>query len=150
MRLFLDTDVLIDYYLRRQPFFDDCVKLRILQAFGDGELWVSAKSFTDVFYIMKKVVDQRRIQSAFLNSTSFFNICSIDGADIKAAASLCWPDFEDCLVNIGAQKVKADYLITRDKKGFTQSSIKVCTPSELLSEYEEITGYSYEEINLNF
>lgn len=150
MRLFLDTNVFIDYYLRRAPYFDDCVKLRILHAFGDGELWVSAKSFTDVFYVMKKVVDHKKIQEAFLQSTSFLNICSIDRDDIKAASLLCWNDFEDCLAHIGAQKVKADYLLTRDKKGFAKSSTKVRTPSEFLVEYEKITGNSYDEVNLNF
>ena len=38
MKLFLDTNVLIDYFVQRQPFFESIRKLRIAQIFGDVEL----------------------------------------------------------------------------------------------------------------
>ena len=48
MRLLLDTNALIDFYSARKPHCDWVNKLFIAQAFGDVELWTSAKSFTDV------------------------------------------------------------------------------------------------------
>lgn len=41
MKLFLDTNALLDYYTQRQPFFEDMKKLRIAQYCGDVEFWAS-------------------------------------------------------------------------------------------------------------
>ena len=43
MRLFLDTNVLIDLYQERHPYYEDVKKLQIMEEFGDAELWASAK-----------------------------------------------------------------------------------------------------------
>lgn len=123
MKLFLDTNILIDYFARREPFVTSLVQLRIMQFFGDVELWASAKSFTDIFYVLHKQVGSDELQRAFEECASFLKICSIDGDDVVEAAKLRWPDFEDCLIDRAAQKVKADFILTRDLKGFGQSKI---------------------------
>ncbi|MDO4399850.1 MAG: hypothetical protein Q4D27_02750 [Coriobacteriia bacterium] len=43
-----------------------------------------------------------------------------------------WRDFEDSLVNICAEKVKADYLVTRDIKGFGSTRIPHGSASEFM------------------
>ena len=53
MRVLLDTCVLFDIIARRMPF-EESLKLLMPHSFGDLELWVSAKSYTDIFYVMKK------------------------------------------------------------------------------------------------
>ena len=80
MRVLLDTNVLIDLYTKRPPEGDVAQKLLIMHEFGDAELWVSAKSFTDVFYVLHKTYSSERIQSAFEESYRWLNICSLDSA----------------------------------------------------------------------
>ena len=63
MRLFLDTNVLIDYYARREPFYDDALKLRIAAFFGDVDLWVCTQSFVDAEYILRKAVPITELRS---------------------------------------------------------------------------------------
>lgn len=138
MRLLLDTCVLIDYFGRREPFFTDVVSLRVAAACGDVELWASAKSFTDVFYVLRRLgAPSADIQRAFAESASFLHIASIDGEDISAAAALAWDDFEDCLVSLAAVSVAADAIITRDVAGFESSRIPVATPAEWLADRRE-------------
>ena len=108
MKLFLDPNILIDYYPAREPYVQFFFKLQAMRAFGDAELWASAKSFTDVFYVCGKFAPGDALQRAFANSDEFLSICSISGPDIFEAARRCWPDFEDCLVAIAAEKVKAE------------------------------------------
>ena len=118
MRLFLDTNVLIDLYQERHPYYEDVKKLQIMEEFGDAELWASAKSFTDIYYIMRKECVGADILRGFDASFEFLRICSIDGEDVKSAVRLEWIDFEDCVIEMAARKVKADFLLTRDAAGF--------------------------------
>lgn len=148
MKLFLDTNVLIDLYHERHPYYEDIKKLQVMEEFGDVELWVSAKSFTDIFYVMKK--DRcagADILRAFDTSFEFLNICSIDGEDVQNAIRLEWMNFEDCLIEMAARKVKADFLLTRDASGFAQSKIPVKRPEAFLAWVEQECGLVYGEID---
>lgn len=147
MRLLLDTNVLIDFYGRREPYCHDIDKLFIAQTFGDVELWALAKSFTDVFYVLKRVVGAERLQRMFLKSFEGLRVCSIDRNDVAAAAKEGWPDFEDCLVNRAAEKVKADRIITRDAQGFARSTIAAQPAEAFLRYLDEECGIAYESLD---
>lgn len=147
MKLFLDTNVLIDLYQERHPFYEDVKKLQVMEEFGDAELWVSAKSFTDIYYVMRKECAGTDILRAFDVSFEFLNICSIDGEDVQNAVRLEWMDFEDCLIEMAARKVKADFLLTRDASGFAQSKIPVKRPEAFLDWLERECGSVYGEID---
>ena len=94
------------------------------------ELWAPAKSFTDVFYVLNQrlKVESPLVQRAFLKSFDFIKLVSLEPADVKEAARRAWDDFEDCLVAVAAEKIGADFIITRDAKGFSQSKIKLWMP----------------------
>jgi predicted nucleic acid-binding protein len=144
MKLLLDTNVLIDYFGQREPYGAVAKQLAIIEAFGDAELWVSAKSYTDVFYVLKKYIDPKRLQEVFAQSLKIFSLCSLEKNDIALACEQQWPDFEDALIDLAAQKVKADYLITRDE-GFALAKTPTLTPDQLVLKFKE-KGFSYTEI----
>ena len=146
MRALLDTNVLIDILTGRPPEAEDAARLVVMQAMGDIELWISAKSFTDAFYIMNRDGNNESaaIQQAFVKSFEFLNVCAVDGNDIRATAERSWPDFEDCLIDVCSEKIKADYLLTRDKDGFKRSRTTVMKPKELFLYLEEQFGLTYE------
>lgn len=148
MRLFLDTNILIDFYLRRRPFFIDASRLFVMRSLGDAELWASAKSFTDVFFVSSKAVGSQAIQEAMEHSLPYLRICSIDAADVQAALADRWPDFEDRLVARAAEKVDADYIITRDRTGFERSRIRHLSPTDLFDLIEREQGLRYEGFDL--
>jgi predicted nucleic acid-binding protein len=149
MNLLLDTNVLVDFFMQRQPFYRDVIKLQVMQEFGDAELWCSAKSFSDIFYVAKKNVASEDIQKAFLVSLEFLKVCSIDGNDIKTAASLGWDDFEDCLIDVAAKKLDADFIITRDTDGFEKARTPVKTPRDLFEWLSSAHKISYEAVDLD-
>ena len=143
MKLLLDTNVLADFYLQREQFSANVNSIAAAAIHGDVELWASAKSYTDIFYIGKKYFTSKVLQNAFLESFKFIHVCSIDIEDIKTAAKKCWSDFEDCLIHKSAQKVNADFIVTRDAKGFTNSTIKTATPTEIVKMFAD-EGFYYE------
>lgn len=148
MRILLDTNVLIDLYTQRPPHGADAQRLVIMSAFGDAELWASAKSFTDIFYVLSKSFNSERIHQAFRESFQWLNICSVDGNDIHLASQREWADFEDCLVAICAEKVKADYLLTRDANGFSQAKMPAMSPAAFFTMLEADYGLVYDDVEL--
>ena len=143
MKLLLDTNVLTDFYLQREQFSTNINSIAAAAIHGDVELWASAKSYTDIFYIGKKYFTSSVLQNAFLESFKFIHVCSIDIEDIKTAAKECWSDFEDCLIHKSAQKVNADLIVTRDSKGFTKSTVKTATLAEIIKMFAD-EGFYYE------
>lgn len=142
-RLFLDTCLLVDYFSARDPFFDAMVKLRVAGILGDAQLWCSAKSFTDAFYIASKAVASDDLQRAFLKSLEFLQVASVDGGRVREACLRGWDDFEDCLVSVTAERCRADVLLTRDVSGFERSAVPVMTPEAYLESLRQNQGIWY-------
>ena len=118
--LLIDTNVLIDYFGKRHPYYDEWYKLEVMRELGDANLWVSSESFTDTFYVLRRAVDPDSLQKAFIESLDFLNVCPVGEEEIGAVAERSWRDFEDCVIGVCAENVKADYIITRDTEGFSR------------------------------
>lgn len=145
MKLFLDTNVLIDLFGHRDGFYDDALKLVGSHILGDTTLWASAKSFTDIFYVLMRCdADPNALQKAFIASLDFLNICALDQDDIADAATQDWSDFEDCLIAMGAAKVEADFIITRDEAGFDRSPIPALSPDAFFQHLQETHSITYD------
>jgi predicted nucleic acid-binding protein len=144
MKALLDTNVLIDYFAKREPFWKDAFKLRIMQEFGDVELWASIQSFSDISYILRNACSYSSLQDAFLASLNFLRVCSLDQKDLGAACEEKWPDLEDCLVEQCSRKLKADFILTRDLEGFSKSAATVLSPTDFFSLFAEQYGITYD------
>lgn len=143
MNLLLDTNVVIDYLGKQQPFFGNAEKLIAMGFFGDAQLWAPAQSFKDAFYVLSHYVNPDRVQQAIAKLLEVVKPVDLTGDDIAAAVRLQWDDLEDCLVSVSAGKVRADYLVTRDRKGFERSMVPAISPEDLLSRILVEQGVEY-------
>lgn len=147
MNLLLDTNVLVDYYAQREPFAEDTNRIVAAQLLGDVELWACPHSFPDISYILRRAIPLQELQHMMLASLEFITVCSTGHEDIVASLQAGWDDPEDALVERCAERVKADYLITRDKSGFMQAKVATLSPHEWLELMEHERGIVYEEID---
>ena len=147
MNLLLDTNVIIDYLGCQKPYFDPAMKVVAAGFFGDASLWMAAGSAKDAFYVLNHFVDSCRIQSALLELFKVVRPVSLTAEDLERAARLQWDDFEDCLIAVSALKAQADYIITRDARGFERSMVPVQTPEEWLVAMES-KGITYTEVTM--
>lgn len=143
MDLLLDTNILIDHFGNRNGFADDVHKVFAFALFGDATLWATANSFVDAFYVLRKGFDPHEVQHAFDKCLKQVKVCSVDSGDLAKAVSMQWSDLEDCVVSVCADKIRAQYIVTRDTKGFLQSNVTAITPTELLGKLKE-QGIWYE------
>lgn len=144
MRALIDTNVLIDYLGNRQPFCTAWEKLNAMQMLGDLELWATPQSFADSFYILKGHIPSEDLQKSFLECLEFINVCGVGRAEITEACKQSWTDYEDSLIGVCAEKVKADYLLTRDKGGFDALKIPSFSPEGFFEMLETDYGLIYE------
>lgn len=148
MNLLLDTNVIIDYLGRKEPFFDPAQQIVAAGYFGDASLWMPAQSAADAFYVLSHYLNSARIQSLLARLFEVVKPVALSADALIDAARLQWDDYEDCLVMLGAVKARADYLITRDKTGFTRSAVPALTPQEWLAlQTKRGIGYTSAEIS---
>lgn len=140
MRVLLDTNVILDVLLNREPWGIDAAQ--IWRMCSDGRLsgWVCASSITDIFYIARRLTDVTRARAAVGLCLSTFTICPVDRATLELADGMSGNDFEDNLQIACAIIHNIDVIVTRDPKGFLESPIRVTTASELLQKFSSNAG----------
>ena len=135
MRVLIDTNILLDFLLQREPFLQDAELL--FQAIDADQVigYVTATTLTDIFYISRKhtrSVDQAR--QAVSETLTVMVVCPIDRAVLESAFNSGFVDFEDAVQIFGAVSQGLDGILTRDNKGFLSSPIPVFSIQELLQQ----------------
>jgi predicted nucleic acid-binding protein len=149
-RLLIDTNVLIDYLAVRQPFYAAARKLMVLAAIGEVELWLSASQVNDVFYVISEGGKQSLgalAQERLKRCREFIRICSLTEHDIDTALARELNDLEDACVLVCAEKVGADFIITRDD-GFPTSRTTTLSAEGYFDFLRRKRNISYEELTL--
>ncbi len=139
MKLMIDTNILLDVLIHREPFYDDSRAVLKLCEGHDVSGFVSASTVTDIFYITRKalgnVKDTYRIISNILN---IVKILTVTNDDVISAFQVKAKDFEDCLMATCARSNKCDGIVTRNKKDFLNFGITLYSPEELLLLFTDV------------
>lgn len=133
MVLLIDADIILDVLLNRQEFVTDSSMIWKLCETGKAKGYVSALTFANLVYIMRKQLDPATIEDIFRKLNLIFDFTDFSVSDLTRVAGLNWKDFEDAVQSVTAERVHADYIITRNIRDFSKSKIIAFTPSELLA-----------------
>ncbi len=133
MRLFLDTNVVLDVLAGRQPWLhDSATVLSLLETDGfDGIL--AAHSITTLHHLCAKELGRDQATAALVSLLRLVSVAPLDQELILKAIALGWGDFEDAIQVVAATEANADYLVTRNASDFRASPVPVVSPSELLA-----------------
>ncbi len=132
MKILIDTNVILDVLSDRKPFSEAAQKIFKLCEVKKLTGYISALSVPNIVYILRKELDAKRVQEILSHLTLLFDVADLKADDLKKAAALGFPDFEDALQSVCAARIKADYIITRNLKDFTGSKVIALRPDELL------------------
>ena len=132
MRVLLDTNVLLDVLLRRDPWV--VASSAVWQAHDEGQIagQTIACAIADVFYVAHRLTMLETARTAAHICLEAFVICKVDHQILEQAQALPGSDFEDNLQIAFASLANLDATVTRDKKGFRVARMPVLTPAELL------------------
>ena len=135
MKVFLDTNVIIDFYDSSRGHYMPTAVVFDLALKGKIQLSVCAQSFITAFYLLRKVYDKEIL---YTSMKSLFKLCKVSAVDaqiIEKALSREGRDFEDTVQYFSSKATDADIILTRDVKGFAEFDIRHMTVEQFLNEF---------------
>lgn len=133
MKVFLDTNVLLDVLARREPWVHDAATLLSIIDVGGASGFVSSHSLATIHYLVAKWHDREQANRSVADLLRLVRVVPLDHEAVLQALALGWPDFEDALQSVCAQIAAADHLVTRDPEDFRTSAVPTLSPSELVA-----------------
>lgn len=135
MKVFLDTNVIIDYFdSQREHYFPATILFDLAQR-GKLELVVCAQSFITAFYVLKKYYKKEVLYKSMLSLYKLCGVSPVDASIIEHALALESVDFEDTVQYLSSAIAKADVIITRDKQGFNEFPCPHYTAEQFLDSF---------------
>lgn len=132
-RVLVDTNVLLDYLLTREPFYKDAEKIVLACVDGKVKGCIAAYSVSNMFFILRKDYNAGERREALLNLCRIFDIEGIDKAKLLSGLQNGdFSDFEDCLQMECAKAYGAEYIVTRNIDDYKTSEIKAILPKDYL------------------
>ena len=134
MIVLLDTNIILDVLLKREPFLEKSSLVMLLSEKKLIDGYVTASSITDIFFLTNVTYKDKQKSLELLKSLlKTVNIASVTGNEIYRAVDLNWSDFEDAVQYSAGENIQASYIITRDIKGYTDSTIPAVLPADFLT-----------------
>lgn len=132
-RILIDTNVLLDYLLEREPFFEDAKQIMLSCAKGKSKGCIAAHSISNMFFILRKDYSVEERKEILSNLCVILDVEGIDKTKLMAGLpNEDFSDFEDCLQMECAKSYRADYIVTRNISDYNASEIKAIEPKEYL------------------
>ena len=128
-RIFLDTNVILDFFLEREPFYYDALKLWAACEEGAVDGYVSALTINNVHYIAQRIKNPTMAMIAVRGILDVFNVVPLDKELLRRAADLHDRDYEDDIQLQSAVKAGCSHLFTRDPTHFHSKAIAIVPPS---------------------
>ncbi len=134
MKVFLDTNVIVDFLAEREGFFHPAAVIIDLAKNGEYDIVVSATTFINSFYLLKKHYPTEDIYEKLERLAAYSNISPIDSLTIKEGLKMKAKDFEDSVQWLSSNSIPADVIVTRDKH-FKEYKGEIKTPEQFLDDY---------------
>lgn len=133
MKLFIDTNVVLDVLAQREPWFADSARLLAHVEQGGATGHIAAHTLTTLHYLLARHLGQQKTAAVLIDLTALLHVEPVDHQVLQQALALGWRDFEDAVQAVSAARCQADYLVTRNPRDFRQSLTPVITPSEFMA-----------------
>ena len=133
MKLLIDANILLDVLQMRQPYYRDSAIIWKLCETEQIKGCVSALTFANLVYVMRKELDSKTIRSTLQTMSLIFELTDLEASDIVHASEMEWGDFEDAVQSATAERIRANYIIKRNVRDFTKSKVMALTPGELIA-----------------
>jgi predicted nucleic acid-binding protein len=133
MIVLADTNILLDVLQKRLPHYDHSSRVWNLveQKVLDG--YVSAISFNNVFYVLRKQIGSAKALEAVKLLRAVFKCVPLDEQAIDRAIATTTSDFEDAIQAAAGLRVGAEYIVTRNVQDFRTLGLPPLTAEELLA-----------------
>ena len=132
-KLLLDINVVLDILLDRKPHA--AVSGAVWAKIENGEVngFLPAHGVTTIYYLLERDRGAQVARQALEGIVQVLEVAPVDGAVIRSALTLSWPDFEDAVCAAAALAKGCDAIVSRDPAGFPDSPVPVLDPETALA-----------------
>jgi predicted nucleic acid-binding protein len=132
-KLFIDSDVVIDFFTDREPHVNPASELFELNEKDEITLYLSAVSINNIYYIVRRYLGHIKTLEVVETLIEMTQITGTTKSEIVQALKNNFKDFEDSIQYSSAISIKGlDAIITRNIKDYKNSKIAVMTPLNFL------------------
>ncbi|MDD4817432.1 MAG: PIN domain-containing protein [Victivallaceae bacterium] len=132
MKLFIDTNIVVDVIAGREPFLADSQQILDLCESGKAEGIISTLTLCTVSYVLRKFA-RAAMRKKLRDFRNILTPVDLSVSIIDKAIDSSLTDFEDAVQFYTATYSEADYIITRNAKHFPHDNIPVLTPTSFLA-----------------
>lgn len=131
-RIFIDSDVVIDFLTKREPFVEETQAIFQLAALEKVKIYISSVTVVNVNYIVGRLESKAKAVNKTERLVKLVTILNVGDSTIEKAFTSNFKDFEDAVQNTCAMESNLSILITRNVKDYRQSTLSIMTPKEFL------------------
>lgn len=132
MKILLDTNIILDIALERQQFFGESEQVLSFVEQGQLEGYISASTFGDLYYIIRKVKSRDSTLEFLRHIATFCQVATVDNSVISMALTCNFKDFEDAIQYSTAVINQIDAIVTRNPRDFPVTTPRIVTPNQLI------------------
>ncbi|MEE3453406.1 type II toxin-antitoxin system VapC family toxin [Dialister sp.] len=138
MKILIDANILLDVLQEREQFLESSKIIWKLCETEQIEGVISTLTVANLIYVMRKKLNPETIDMLLTQLFLIFSSADLTESDLKRAGCLKWKDFEDSVQSVIAERIGADYIVTRNLKDFTDSKIRALDPESFLLYLENL------------
>jgi predicted nucleic acid-binding protein len=130
--IYIDTDIILDLLLQREPHFSSAAELFRLIETKKVNAYVSTLIIWNIYYIIEKHTNRKKAHQCVSQIRMLLSIIPVNDKIIDLALQSDFKDFEDSIQYYAAKSKNIETIITRNKKDYKTADISVMSASEFL------------------
>jgi predicted nucleic acid-binding protein len=132
MKTMVDLNVILDVIQHREPHYGDSAQVvdAVVRNWVEGI--IASHSVTTLYYVIDKNLSKDKSREVIEWALRHFGVEAATHLLLRNALALQFADYEDAVVNALAESADCDYIVTRNVKDFSESTVPVITPTRFL------------------
>jgi len=135
MRLFLDTNILLDVIESRPGLVDESTSVLVLAEQLEARLFIAWHSLATIYYLIRRGRNEAETMEEVDQVLAWAEVAPVNASSATRARNLAFPDFEDAMQCVCAESCLADIIVTRNIRDFSSSPVPAMTPADFLVRY---------------
>jgi predicted nucleic acid-binding protein len=132
VKVLVDTNVILDVWLAREPFWRDSAKLIGKMERKDITGVICPTTITTLHYLGKKILGEEKARRLIRSLLEIAKVGNVSKKAFRNALESKISDFEDAVIESVAIAEKVDFIASRNLKDFKKSQVKAKEPADFV------------------
>jgi predicted nucleic acid-binding protein len=131
-KAFIDTDVILDFMIAREPFAMDAARIFSLSEKNEISICTTGLVFSNSYYVLRKIGPHKKVIEKLTQLAKLIDVIGLPKVAVIQALGSEFGDFEDALQHYAALSENVKVIVTRNIKDYKHSQLAVLTPDQYL------------------